>query len=132
MLKGRCQRVLFLRSAQGSKHLSRELEKSGLEVGDIPLYQVVPSCDPRLDDLLKEPGQVDIFAFTSSSTARFLMERAIELGLAERLEQALDQATVAAIGKPTAEELARIGVKVDVMPAEFTFPALLRALRRPS
>lgn len=132
MLKGRCQRVLFLRSAQGSKHLSRELEKSGLEVDDVSLYEVVPSCDPRLDELLKDPGQAEIFAFTSSSTARFLMERAVELGLAEKLKEALDQATVAAIGKPTAEELARLGIKVDVMPDEFTFPALLQALRRPS
>jgi uroporphyrinogen III methyltransferase/synthase len=132
MLKGRCQRVLFLRSAQGSKHLSQELKKSGQEVDDIPLYQVVPSLDPRLDELLKDPEKAEIFAFTSSSTARFLMERASELGLAERLKQALDKATVAAIGKPTAEELARMDIKVGIMPQEFTFPALLHALRRPS
>jgi uroporphyrinogen III methyltransferase/synthase len=132
MLKGRCRRVIFLRSAQGSKHLPQELEKSGMEVNDIPLYQVVPSRDPRLDELLKDPKKAEIFAFTSSSTARFLMERAGELGSAELLKQALDQATVAVIGKPTAEELARLGVRVDVMPAEFTFPALLSSLRRPS
>jgi uroporphyrinogen III methyltransferase/synthase len=132
LLKGRYQRVLFLRSAQGSKDLSRELEKSGLEVDDVSLYEVVPSHDPRLDELLLDPGQADVFAFTSSSTARFLMQRAMELGLADTLNEALDQATVAAIGKPTAEELARLDIRVDVMPEEFTFPALLRALRRPS
>jgi uroporphyrinogen III methyltransferase/synthase len=132
LLKGRCQRVLFLRSAQGSKHLSRELEKSGLEVDDVHLYEVVPSRDPRLDEFLLDPGQADVFAFSSSSTARFLMQRAMELGSAERLKEALDQATVAAIGKPTAEELARLEIRVDVMPEEFTFPALLQALRRPS
>jgi uroporphyrinogen III methyltransferase/synthase len=131
MLKGRYARVLFLRSAQGSKYLSRELENNGLEVDDVSLYEVVPSCDPRLDELLLDPGQAEIFAFTSSSTVRFLMERAAELGLAEGLKEALDQAKVAAIGKPTAEELARFDIRVDVMPDEFTFPALLQALRRP-
>jgi uroporphyrinogen-III synthase len=101
-------------------------------VDDVSLYEVVPSHDPRLDELLLDPGQADVFAFTSSSTARFLMQRAMELGLADTLNEALDQATVAAIGKPTAEELARLDIRVDVMPEEFTFPALLRALRRPS
>jgi uroporphyrinogen-III synthase len=36
---------------------------------------------------------------------------------------------VAAIGKPTAEELARLGVVVDIMPDRFTFEAMLVVLR---
>jgi len=73
---------------------------------------------------------VDIFAFTSSSTARNLLDRARELGLERELRDALDEATVAVIGKPTAGELARLGVRVDVMPENFTFEAMLQALRR--
>jgi uroporphyrinogen-III synthase len=40
----------------------------------------------------------------------------------------LGNATVAAIGKPTANELARLKIRVDVMPEKFTFEAMLKAL----
>jgi len=130
MLQGKCRRLLFLRSAQGSQYLSEGLKAAGLFVDDIALYEVAPSGDLRLDELIKRAKGVDIFAFTSSSTARNLMDRARELGLERKLREALDNATVAVIGKPTAEELARLGVRVDVMPEKFTFEAMLQALRR--
>lgn len=129
MLSGKCKHILFLRSAQGSQYLSEGLRSSGLFVDDIPLYEVVASHDPRLDELIKMARSVDIFAFTSSSTARNLLERARELGLEKELREALDCATVAAIGKPTAKELERLGLKVNIMPRVFTFEAMLQALK---
>ncbi len=129
LLRNRCRSILFLRSSQGSKYLSEGLRVAGLLVDDIPLYEVVPSGDPMLDDLIKRARSVDIFAFTSSSTARFLIERAAAMGLEEELRRALAAGTVAAIGKPTAEELSRLGVNVDVMPEVFTFEAMLALLR---
>lgn len=134
MLQGRCRRILFLRSAQGSQYLSEGLRAAGLQVDDIPLYEVVNSGDPRLDELIKRARSVDIFAFTSSSTARNLIERAKALGTESSLREALREATVAAIGKPTKEELDRLGVRVDTMPEKFTFEAMLQALseREPS
>jgi uroporphyrinogen III methyltransferase/synthase len=129
LLKNRCRNVLFLRSAQGSQYLSDGLRNAGLTVDDIPLYDVAGSNDPRLDDLIRNASIVDIFAFTSSSTARYLIERASELGLETPLREALAKAEVAVIGKPTASELERLGVRVDVMPVEFTFEALLKALQ---
>jgi len=56
MLKGKCQSLLFLRSAQGSRYLSQGLKAAGLVVDDIALYEVVPSGDSRLDELIKKPG----------------------------------------------------------------------------
>jgi len=131
MLRGRCKRVLFLRSAQGNKHLSQELREAGLLVDDIPLYDVVPSADSRLDELIKGAKDIDVFAFTSTSTVGFLVQRARELGLEEQLKEALSNAEIAAIGKPTGEELERQGIHIDVMPERFTFEAMLQALRRP-
>jgi len=128
MLKGKCRSILFLRSAQGSRYLSQGLLKAGLFVDDIALYDVAPSGDSRLDELIAGARSVDIFSFTSSSTARFLMERAIAMGCEADLRQAMASGTVAAIGKPTAEELDRLGIKVDVMPERFTFEAMLAAL----
>jgi uroporphyrinogen-III synthase len=129
MLLGKCRSILFLRSAQGSRILSEALKTAGLYVDDIALYEVVPSQDSRLDELIKRARSVDIFAFTSSSTARFLMEKAKEMGQEKQLCEALAAGTVAAIGKPTAELLARMGVKVDVMPEKFTFEAMLASLK---
>ncbi len=129
MLQGRCKSILFLRSAQGSQYLSEGLKSAGLYVDDIALYEVVPSGDTRLDELIKRANSVDIFAFTSSSTARYLIERAKAMGLEKELRLALAAGTVAVIGKPTAEELARLGVKVDIMPERFTFEAMLVVLR---
>jgi len=99
-------------------------------VDDIPLYEVVDSSDPRLDRLIEEAEKVDIFAFTSSSTARNLLSRAREMGREEKLRDALARSTVTAIGKPTAEELFRLGVAVDIIPERFTFEAMLEALAR--
>jgi uroporphyrinogen III methyltransferase/synthase len=129
MLRGKCQSVLFLRSAQGSRYLSEGLKAAGIVVDDIALYEVIPSGDPRLDELIKMARSVDIFAFTSSSTARYLIERARAMGLEKQLREALAAGTVAVIGKPTAEELARLGVEVDVMPDKFTFEAMLAVLQ---
>ncbi|MCJ7445110.1 MAG: uroporphyrinogen-III C-methyltransferase [Methanotrichaceae archaeon] len=129
MLKGRCKRVLFLRSAQGSQYLSKGLMEFGIFVDDIPLYDVHPSADPRLDKLIREAREIDIFAFTSTSTARFLVQRARELGLEVHLMDALRNATVAVIGQPTAKELERLGIRIDVMPNKFTFEAMLKTLR---
>ncbi|MGB5099194.1 MAG: uroporphyrinogen-III C-methyltransferase [Methanothrix sp.] len=129
MLRGKCRSILFLRSAQGSQYLSEGLKAAGLFVDDIALYEVIHSGDARLDELIKRARSVDIFAFTSSSTARYLMERAKAMGLEKQLREALAAGTVAVIGKPTAEELARLGIKVDVMPDKFTFEAMLAVLQ---
>jgi uroporphyrinogen III methyltransferase/synthase len=129
LLRNRCRSILFLRSSQGSRYLSDGLRAAGLFVDDIPLYEVVPSGDPGLDELITRARSVDIFAFTSSSTARFLLQRAAAMGLEKELRRALAASTVAAIGKPTKEELTRLGVSVDVMPDEFTFVAMLAVLR---
>ena len=96
MLRGKCRSILFLRSAQGSQYLSEGLKAAGLFVDDIALYEVVPSGDIRLDELIKRARSVDIFAFTSSSTARYLIERARAMGLEKQLRLALAAGTVAA------------------------------------
>ena len=51
------------------------------------------------------------------------------LGLETELREALGNATVAAIGKPTANELAKLKICVDVMPEKFTFEAMLASLK---
>jgi uroporphyrinogen III methyltransferase/synthase len=64
MLKGKCKRILFWRSAR--PYYPRALELWGLQLTMFTL-RGGPSHDPRLDDLIDEAKSVDIFAFCSSS-----------------------------------------------------------------
>ena len=127
-LKDRVSSVLLLRSAQGSEELVSELLSAGINVDDLHLYDITASGDPRLDALIRDL-YVDVFIFTSASTARFLVKRASELGLLDLLKEKLEGAVVAAIGPPTAAELKMLGVKVDLMPERYTFREVLEELK---
>jgi uroporphyrinogen III methyltransferase/synthase len=123
------KRVLLLRSARGSPELVEILEEAGVEVDEVHLYDIAPSSDPRLDWLILR-GRPDVFAFTSGSTARNLIERAKELGAESDLRERLARAKVAAIGPPTEAELLRLGVRVDYVPKMYTFESMLKEIRR--
>jgi uroporphyrinogen III methyltransferase/synthase len=128
-LASRFKRVLLLRSAKGSPELVEILEEAGVEVDEVHLYDIAPSADPRLDWLILR-GRPDVFAFTSGSTAKNLMERAKDLGAEADLRERLARAKVAAIGPPTEAELARLGVRVDYVPETYTFESMLKEIRR--
>ncbi len=127
-LSSRFKKVLLLRSAQGSPELVEGLKNANVEVNEVQLYDVTPSFDPRLDWLIRK-GAPYAFAFTSGSTARYLIDRASYLGLETELREKLARAKIAAIGPPTRAELERLGVRVDVMPERHTFQAMLEVLR---
>lgn len=128
-LAPRFKRVLLLRSARGSPELVEILEEAAVETDEVHLYDIAPSEDPRLDWLIRW-GTPDIFAFTSGSTAKNLIQRAKELGAEDDLRERLARAKVAAIGPPTRAELERLGVRVDYMPDTYTFRAMLEEIRR--
>src|SRR5207248_5573568 len=69
-------------------------------------------------------GTVDAVTFTSSSTARNFAEMFSE---AER-QGWRGHVAVAAIGPITAATAAEYGLATDIMPAEYTIPALARAI----
>jgi len=122
-------RVLLLRSAQGSVSLSSGLQEKGVVVDDVPIYQISGSGDVRLDRLIRRARSVEVFAFTSGSTSRYLIKRAREMGQEEELRSALAAGMVVAIGPPTRTELERLGVRVDIMPERYTFQEMLKAAR---
>jgi len=123
------KRVLLLRSAKGSPELVEILEEAGVEVDEVHLYDIAPSADPRLDWLILR-GRPDVFAFTSGSTAKNLIERAKELDAEADLREKLARSKVAAIGPPTKAELERLGVRVDFVPERYTFESMLEEVRR--
>jgi uroporphyrinogen III methyltransferase/synthase len=118
-------KVLLPRAAQTRDILVTELRKAGADVVDIPVYVTrrVERDAGRLRDALAS-GAVHAVTFTSSSTARNFAE----LFSDDERRALLSGVTVASIGPITAATAAEYGLTTDVMPGEYTIPALTRAL----
>ncbi|HTY46649.1 MAG TPA: uroporphyrinogen-III synthase [Methanomassiliicoccales archaeon] len=131
-LSPRPRTVWVLRSDQGSKVMSEGLESSGVSVREVVVYRLHRSvASDELMAVIKSAreGRVDAFAFTSSMSAHsFVAEWALKYSEADA-RLSLNLKLVGAIGPPTKKALEALGVKVDVMPEEATFVALLRAIR---
>lgn len=102
------ERILIPRAKIGSQELISELEKAGnLEIDDIPTYETV-LVKSHLIDEKKEfaSGNMDYAIFTSASTVRGF----------EAATPGLDYSMVEAvcIGKQTAAEAARLGMKTHI------------------
>jgi uroporphyrinogen III methyltransferase / synthase len=118
-------RVLLPRAAQTRDVLVAELRKVGADVVEVPVYvtRKVERDAGRLRDALASRS-VHAVTFTSSSTARNFSE----LFSDDERRALLSGVTVASIGPITAATAAEYGLVTDVMPGEYTIPALTRAL----
>lgn len=119
------ERVLLPRAAQTRDVLVQELRQLGVEVVEVPVYVTrrVDRDAGKLRDALAT-GAVQAVTFTSSSTARNFAEIFTD----DERRALLSGVTIASIGPITAATAAEYGLVTDVMPAEYTIPALTRAL----
>jgi len=119
-------RVLLPRAAQTRDVLVTGLRALGVDVVEVPAYSTRRAEDNarvRLGEALTVGG-IDAVTFTSSSTARNFAEMFTE---AERRAWR-GRVAIAAIGPITAATAAEYGLAADIMPAEYTIPALARAI----
>ena len=118
-------RVLLPRAAQTRDVLVTGLRALGVDVVEVAAYATRRGEDTsvRLSEALTAGG-VDAVTFTSSSTARNFAEMFSE---AERRAWR-GRVAIASIGPITAATAAEYGLATDIMPAEYTIPALARAL----
>jgi uroporphyrinogen III methyltransferase/synthase len=118
-------RVLLPRAAQTRDVLVVALRRLGAEVTEVPAYTTrrAEGSAARLRDALNA-GAIDAVTFTSSSTARNFAELFTE----EERRAWRGRVAVASIGPITAATAAEYGLPTDVMPSEYTIPALARAL----
>ena len=118
-------RVLLPRAKEARDVLAVELRRLGVAVTEVPAYQT-----RRIDDgvvRLREAlgsGAVDAVTFTSSSTARNFAEQFSD----DERSAWRGRIAVASIGPITAATAAEYGLPTDVMPSEYTIPALARAV----
>ncbi len=123
--------IEIARSSHGAPELVKGLLDKGAVVHETQVYQIITPRDERHRKLLEQAlsGEIDIFAFTSSMMVRNFMAIADEMGIKEKIIRMMNEKTVAAIGKPTADTLSGFGVRVGVVPENYTFEELLRECR---
>ncbi|MBI2205628.1 MAG: uroporphyrinogen-III synthase [Candidatus Rokubacteria bacterium] len=117
--------VLLPRAAKTRDLLVRELADAGARVVEVPAYETHPVTETasRLREALTG-GTIDVVTFTSSSTVRHFAELFSD---AER-RRWFPALTVASIGPITAGTAREYGLATAIMPAEYTIPALARAI----
>jgi uroporphyrinogen III methyltransferase / synthase len=117
--------MLMPRAAAGRDYLPKALESSGARVDVVAAYRtVLPENLDRGKLAAMLTGSADCIAFTSSSTVK-------NLGLlfdTHDLSQTLRGLNIACIGDITAATAAKYGLKVDILPAQFTISALAAAI----
>lgn len=124
------KRVEVLRSDRGSPELIAGLRRVCPVVNDTVVYDIVPvggAAQGRLVELALA-GRIDAYLFTSAMTVRSLLALAETPESAAELKAAMNRATVAAIGHPTAQCLRDEGIRIDVVPGRFTFEDMVDAL----
>lgn len=123
--------IEIARSSHGAPELVSGLLEKGAVVHETQVYQIIMPRDERHTRLMEKAlaGEIDIFAFTSSMMVRNFIALADEMGVKDDIIRIMNEKTVAAIGKPTSDTLSGFGVKVKVMPKNYTFEELLRECR---
>lgn len=126
-LQGRS--ILITRAHEQAGTFSERLRALGATAVEFPAIRVVPPEDwEPLDNALKrlcEAGWYDWLVFTSANGVRICFERLQRLGYDAR---SIGDVRVAAIGPATAVELAKYGVAVDLVPAEYIAEGIAVAL----
>jgi uroporphyrinogen III methyltransferase/synthase len=121
----RGDRVLLVRAAEAREVLPRELEAQGNPVTVVPAYRTVRAehGGERILGLLRS-SRLAAVTFTSPSTVGGF------LGLVGHAEarRLLEDVVVAVIGPVTGDAATQHGLRVTVMPREYTIPALADAL----
>ena len=103
--------------------LAQHLAASGALVEKVDAYRTVrpEGLAPRLRELLT---QIDVVAFTSSSTVQHLVESVGE----EQARRALQPLCTACLGPMTANALQELGMTPTVVAQEFTVQGLVQAI----
>lgn len=126
-LQGRS--ILITRAHEQAGTFSERLRALGATAVEFPAIRVVPPEDwEPLDNALKrlcEAGWYNWLVFTSANGVRICFERLQRLGYDAR---SIGNVSVAAIGPATAVELAKYGVAVDLVPAEYIAEGIAVAL----
>ena len=120
------KKFLIPRALVAREILPDQLREMGALVDVVPAYQTLPPTrkNEDLTHRLKD-GVVDVITFTSSSTVTNFLEQ-----IGPELSPLLDRVAFACIGPVTANTARENGLKVTIVPNEFTVDALVMAIEK--
>jgi len=113
------KRALVARAAEAREVLPEALRQRGADVDVVALYETVAS--PLSEDQLSAVAAADYVTFTSSSTVRFFLDSAGDLGARLR-------ARLVSIGPVTSATLREHGLEPDVEATRHDIDGLVEAL----
>jgi uroporphyrinogen-III synthase len=122
------QRLLLARADIARRALADGLRLRGADVDEVAAYRTViqPAALVAIRAALEGDERVNAITFTSSSTARGLLDGLAALG--REPAEALTGVALAAIGPVTAATLRAAGLEVALVAREYTIPGLVAAL----
>lgn len=120
------RRVVITRPRHQARQLCERLTELGALVEIQPAIEISGPADwSPVDRALGELHRYDWLVFSSANGVRYLLDRLLEI---KRDLRRLAGIRLAAIGPATAEELARYGLRADVVPGQYRAEALAGAL----
>jgi len=120
------RRVAVTRARAQASGLAARLRALGADVVETPAIRIEPCpVEGALADAIRDIGEYSLVCLTSPNGAALLAQALAAQGHDAR---ALAGATVAAIGPGTAAELARTGIRADVVPPRSIAESLVGAL----
>lgn len=120
------RRVLVPRATEQSGVLASLLAEAGAEPLEVPAIRVCPPADlgPVRAALAALPG-TDLVVFASANAVQWFFRHAAAVGLDAR---ALGGARLCAVGPATAAALGGVGLRAEIVPAEYRGEAAARAI----
>jgi uroporphyrinogen-III synthase len=118
-------RVLLLRADIARPTLAEAIKREGGIADDVAVYRTLPAAiDASM--LAEIHAGVDVITFTSSSTVTYFVTQLVQLDI--RPSEIPGDPLIACIGPITAATARSHGLRVDVMPDEYTIEGLVEAL----
>lgn len=109
--------VLVTRSSEQAKSFSQKIIKYGGESLEIPLISVTPYLSDQVRQVLLQISNYNWLVFTSANGVKIFFKIFEELKLSWFTLH--KRPAIAVVGKKTAQELERFGIKPDIIPSHF-------------
>lgn len=120
------RRVVVTRTREQASDLVAKLEEYGAECLEYSTIHIEPVEDYHiLDQAIAEIDSYGWLLFTSINAVTYFFKRLASLGWDSRR---LTATRIAVVGRATAEELLKYGIRADLMPEKFTGEGLAEAL----
>ncbi len=120
------KRVVVTRTREQASELVAQLEENGASCLEYSTINLEPVDDYQvLDEAITKIGSYQWILFTSLNAVTYFFKRLYRLGMDSRN---LAGPKIAVVGRTTAEELLKYGLRADLIPEEFTAEGLAEAL----